>query len=153
MDTLGNLFFTTAVALLGFTILYLVLKRKIERVSDASYLVGKIREEIDQIVVELNQTTDRNIALIEDRIHNLNELLSKADKKIGLLKREAEKHEVSTNVYQNVVAGAKRTEERNRQEEVLSLHAEGLPVPAIANRLGLPISEVELIVSLNAKKR
>ena len=55
------------------------------------------------MVVQLNQTTDRNVSLLEDRIRQLTELLAKADKKIGLLRREGEKHEVSQSVYNHLV--------------------------------------------------
>ena len=153
MDILGNLFFTLAIGLVGFTVVFIVLDRKIRRISDANFLVGRIREEIDQIIVELNQTTDRNIALLEDRIHGVNELLARADKKIGLLKRETEKHEVSRSVYQSVMSSGKQNGEENRQESVLALYREGLSASTIANRLGVPVGEIELIVSLNERKR
>ena len=153
MDTLSALFLIIATEILGFTVVFLVLKKKIEKISDSSFLTGKIREEVNQIIVELNQTADRNIALIEDRIQNIIDLLSKADKRISVLQRETEKHEVSKNMYQNVMEATKRKDEVNRQQEVLRLFREGISSVTIANRTGIPIGEVELIISLGSRKR
>ncbi len=65
--------------------------------------IADIREEVSRLLVELNQTTDRNIGLMEDRIASLNEQLVTADKKIALLRREIEKHDVGTQVYSRLV--------------------------------------------------
>lgn len=152
MDLVSGLFLVVAIELLGITIIYIVLKKKIDRISDSKVLVGKVKEEINQIVVELNQTTDRNIALIEDKLNGISELLSKADKRISLLKRETEKHEMSKNLYNNIVDSRKKDEDINRQGEVLRLHREGASPASIANHIGMPIGEVELIIALATRK-
>ena len=153
MDIVSGLFLLVAIELLGITVIYIVLKKKIDKLSDSTFLLGKIREEINQIVVELNQTTDRNIALLEDRLNNISELLTKADRRISLLKRETDKHEVSENIYKNIADKHKKDENNNRHGEVLRLHKEGISSSSIANRLGLPVGEVELIISLSTRKR
>ena len=149
-----------AVSILGYFIIYIVLKKKIEKYIDPSSLLDQIREEVNRIIVELNQTTDRNIALIEDRISRLMELLAKADKKISLLQREGEKHEVSRKIYNNITRSKAEKqyepepdERRDRQDEVLRLHQVGFSAPIIAKRVGTPLGEVELIISLSEKKQ
>ena len=149
-----------AVSILGFFIVYVVLKKKIEKYIDPSSLLDQIREEVNRIIVELNQTTDRNIGLIEDRINQLMELLAKADKKISLLQREGEKHEVSKKIYNNITRSrAKKQyepepdERRDKQDEVLRLHQAGFSAPIIAKRVGSPLGEVELIISLSERKQ
>lgn len=62
-------------------------------------IIGKLRKEVGEIVTELNGTTERNVALLENRIAALNDLLEKAGKTSGALKRESEKHEISSRVY------------------------------------------------------
>jgi hypothetical protein len=83
----------------GLLLVYVLLRDRVRRATSAEAQIGEIREEVSRLVVELNRTTDRNIALVEDRIASLNEQLSVADKKIGLLRREIEKHDVGTQVY------------------------------------------------------
>ncbi len=90
---------TLAVDVGGLLLIYGILSARVRRATSAASQVSELREEIDRLVVELNQTADRNIALIEDRIASLNELAAVADKRIGLLRREIEKHDVGAQLY------------------------------------------------------
>jgi DNA-binding NarL/FixJ family response regulator len=150
---------------------YLLLKRKLARALNAAAILGEVREEVNRILVELNQTTNRNITLIEDRIRSLNELLGKTDKRIALLQREAEKQELAARLYSEL--GARRPappedppaapapvsppeEERegvDRNEEVVRLARSGLSPALIGRRLGITLGEVELIISLAQRGR
>jgi hypothetical protein len=89
----------------GLLLVYALLRDRVRRATTAEAQVAEVRDEMSRLVVELNSTTDRNIALIEDRIASLNDLLAAADKKIGLLHREMEKHDVGTQVYSRLVEG------------------------------------------------
>ena len=75
------------------------------RATSAESRIAEIREEVSRLLVELNQATDRNIALMEDKIAALNEAISTADKKIGLLRRETEKHDVGSQIYSRLAEG------------------------------------------------
>ncbi len=90
---------TVVIDLGGLLLVYVLLRDRVRRATSAEAQISEIRDEVSSLVVELNQTTDRNIALVEDRIASLNEQLSVADKKIGLLRREIEKHDVGAQVY------------------------------------------------------
>ncbi|HEC61806.1 MAG TPA: hypothetical protein ENI27_06070 [bacterium] len=156
-----------ALLILGYSVVYLVLKKKIEKSLDPAALLDQIREEISRTIVEMNQTTDRNIALIEDRIGNLVKLLGKADKRISLFRREAEKHAVSKKVYQAVLeskppqevlpatTNSSNHESKHafKQSEVLNLHNAGFSGSLIAKKLNLPMGEIELIISLSKRIR
>ncbi len=89
----------------GLIIIYAVLKDRLRRATTAEAQIAEIRDEVSSLLVELNQTTDRNIVLMEDRIGSLNDLLAAADKKIGLLQREIEKHDVGTKIYSRLAEG------------------------------------------------
>jgi hypothetical protein len=89
----------------GLIVLYALLRDRVRRATTAEAQIGEIREEVSRLLVELNQTTDRNILLMEDRIGSLNELLAAADKKIGLLRREIEKHDVGSRIYSRLAQG------------------------------------------------
>jgi len=96
---------TLIVNLGGLLLIYALLRDRVRRATSASAQIAELRDEVGRLVIELNQTTDRNIALIEDRIANLNELAAAADKKIGLLRREIEKHDVGSRVYSRIAGG------------------------------------------------
>jgi hypothetical protein len=92
----------------GLLLIYVLLRDRVRRAASSDAHIAEIRDEVSRLLVELNRTTDRNIALIEDRIGSLNELLSSADKKIGLLRRETEKHDVGTQIYSRLAEGRSR---------------------------------------------
>ncbi len=158
-----------ALLILGYSVIYMGLKKKIEKSLDPAALLDQIREEISRTIVEMNQTTDRNIALIEDRIGNLVNLLGKADKRISLFRSESEKHAVSKKVYQAVLerkpvlpqSGLSATNDSSNREskhtfiqrEVLNLHNAGFSGSLIAKKLNLPMGEIELIISLSERNR
>jgi DNA-binding NarL/FixJ family response regulator len=145
-----------ALAIAGYFIVYLILKAKLNKSVDPKAILESIREEVDRIIVELNSTTDRNITLLEDKVQSLNALLEQADKKIGILKREIEKHELSAKVYSELAHGAKvvqKEEEQDRHTQVLNLHRQGISASAIAKRLGITLAEIELIVTLASQAK
>jgi len=89
----------------GLVLVYVLLRDRVRRAVAAQTRIGEIREEVSRLLVELNQATDRNIAVMEDRIAVLNEAIATADKKIGLLRRETEKHDVGSQIYSRLAEG------------------------------------------------
>ncbi len=89
---------------------YLLLVRRIDRKLEPGRVVDNIRSEIDGIIVELNQTTDRNIGLIEDRVNRLNALLEQADRRLAVLKREIESRSGSTERYNDILRRVPRAQ-------------------------------------------
>ena len=141
-----------ALVIAGYFIVYLILKAKLNKSVDPKAILESIREEVDRIIVELNSTTARNITLLEDKVRDLSALLEKADKKIGILKREIEKHELSGKVYSELAEKrVQEPEEQDRRTQVLHLHRQGISASAIAKRLGITLAEIDLIVTLAAQ--
>ncbi|MEI6389324.1 MAG: hypothetical protein WCQ50_22175, partial [Spirochaetota bacterium] len=62
-------------------------------------LLAEARKEVRLLNLELNETTERNISLIEDRLSGLREAVAEADRRVGVLKREAGKRQTETEVY------------------------------------------------------
>ncbi len=161
-----------AIQILGFVLILLFLRRWLRRNANAEAVTRKVREELSSLLVELNKTTEQNINLIEDKVESLNRLIDRADKKIGLLKRETEKHEVSRAVYSRInetrppagsggaaAGGAGSGEPGVREgppaglaEKVIKLYREGFSAGVIAGHLGTTVGEVELIISLQEGK-
>jgi hypothetical protein len=142
-----------AIDIAGFAILSVILRNRIDRARSPEAGLEELRQEIGRIIVELNQVTDRNVRLLEDKAAALNELLATADKKMSLLRREIERHEVGSRLYDRL-AGARPPEavpeERDTRTDVLRLHRAGLSARIIASRVEMPLGEVELIISLGA---
>ena len=92
----------------GLLLVYLLLQQRVRRATSSESRISEIRDEVSRLLVELNQATDRNIALMEDKIAVLNEAISTADKKIGLLRRETEKHDVGSQIYTRLAEGRPR---------------------------------------------
>ena len=140
-----------ALAVAGYFIIYLILKAKLNKSVDPKAILESIREEGDRIIVELNSTTDRNISLLEDKVQSLSTLLEQADRKISVLRREIEKHELSGKIYSELAAKRESSmAEEDLQSKVLRLHRQGISASVIAKRLGITLAEIELIISLGS---
>jgi hypothetical protein len=171
---MGRTLLLLAAVAAGYVAVYFVLKKKIARTLAAATVLREVREEVNRILVELNQTTHRNVTLLEDRIASLAELLARADKKIALARREAEKQELADRLYSELAgrrappperspAGYNPAEPAPASEsarglqdaaaEAVRLAQAGLSPALIARRLALPLGEVELILSLAGHKR
>ncbi len=141
------------------------LRRRVNRALDSEEILAELRDEVNGLLREMNQTTERNVALVEDRITRLSELLRRADKSLQLLQREEEKSAVSREVYDNLRLQARRREAERRidgpepdgsaddvpslKDRVLALHRQGIAADVIAARVDAPQGEVELIISLH----
>jgi hypothetical protein len=177
MTLLATLAFNAVI----LAIIYLVLNRKVEKNITPEAFLEKVRSEIQSVIVELNETTDRNITLLEERVRSLQTVIKRADKQLTVLQREVEKHKESSEVYTHlrkagkIVAGPvqrdtpsgapKSTppgsgsgktespeEEIPLEQRVINLYNQGVAPGSIANRLNRTIGEVELIISLNERK-
>jgi hypothetical protein len=169
-----------ALNLVGFLVVWLLLRDRVRRYASPAAQTAELRAEVDRLVVELNQTTERNILLLEDRIAGLTAVLAQADKRMELLRREAEKREIGARVYARLGESRKSSLEAGgpspmeetmarsvsdefekppppniaepRQEEVVRLHKAGFSSTLIAGKTGVPRGEVELIISLEEGK-
>ena len=147
----------TIINIIILSIMYIFFRKKLEKAVTSTELVDNIRKEIDELVVELNHTTDRNIELIEEKIGRLNRLLKDADNRIVALNRSGEDRAVK-DTYEDIVsrrrpqAKDEGPAEPTKRERVLSLAAQGIDTSIIAGKLGLTLGEVELIVSLETSR-
>ena len=88
---------------IGFFVFF---KRRIDRALSTEEIVDRLRSEVNGLVVELNQTSERNIGIIEERIQRLQSLVSRADRRIQMLNRETEKNEISAELYEKLKKNA-----------------------------------------------
>lgn len=83
-------------------LVYILLVKKMHKERSSEVVTEEIRSEIDRMIVDLNQTADRNIGLIEQRIHSLGETIKEADHRISLLQKHAEDLSRSSDTYSRI---------------------------------------------------
>ncbi|OQY34520.1 MAG: hypothetical protein B6241_04425 [Spirochaetaceae bacterium 4572_59] len=168
-----------AVAIIVMAGGFLYLKNRIERAITSDEWISRIRDEIDELVLEMNQTAERNVALLENRINTLEILLENADKKMLIMQKESEKSDLSRQVYSHLKKSAvipseeeppsqtyphsqglqlslEEEEKKLEQEKpltlknsVMSLYGQGFSADIISQKLQASIAEVDLIISLH----
>lgn len=153
---------------------FFYLKLRVDKVVSGEEWIRKIRDEIDQLILEMNQTAERNVALLENRVKALRELLDEADKKLQIMQKESEKSDLSRQVYSHlkkqspvtspnespsgepfdeISLGDTEKQESNDdgrplKDRVMDLYEQGFGAELISQRLGASISEVDLIINL-----
>jgi hypothetical protein len=83
----------------AFAVLYLVLTRRIRKQVDPEAILGQIRKEVEELIVELNHTTERNISLMEEKLATLSATIEGAEKRLAVLRREASALEKTERAY------------------------------------------------------
>lgn len=83
-------------------LVYILLVKKMHKERSSEVVTEEIRSEIDRMIVDLNQTADRNIGLIEQRIHSLGDTIKEADHRISLLQKHADNLTRSTDTYSRI---------------------------------------------------
>lgn len=151
-------------------IIYQVLSRRINKKIDNKTFLNSVKEEISSLITQINETSDRNVLLLENRLEKLNSLLSSADSRISKLKNviddslKIKDEEIkSEKVYialepepepepEKIIEQKQIVEDDpslSRRERILLLHKQGISSTVIANQTKATIGEVELIISLS----
>ncbi len=156
------------------SVIYILLKRRIDRSFRSTELLSQIEIEIDRVITELNQTTERNISLVENKISSLNLLIAQADKRLLIYNRKEENQLTNKPiVYTKPVVRQKvqnhddkskkngplssvKNESsevrKSSKERVLELYSGGIDVNTIASKLNITHGEIDLILSMNKRK-
>ncbi len=140
--------------------------RKLSKLQKTN-IISDLESEVNDLVLELNQTADRNINILEDKIKTLASILQDADKRIKILGSESGKIKSESVTYnqlgrisgnqdspdiplkkETTIQTQKQVVELNKKDRIIELHNNGFSCPIIASRVGLTVGEVELIISL-----
>ena len=166
-----------ALALLAIAGGFYFFKKRIDKALSSEQWVSSIRDEIDQLVLEMNQTAERNVALLENRIKTLESLLGEADRKLMLLQKEQEKSDLSRQVYSHLkkntlvstpessqdkstlqltledeeLSHEKDEKKKSLKDRVMELYSQGFSADIISQKLQASIAEVDLIISLQTE--
>lgn len=130
---MGSFLVLLAVDLLGLAGIWFFLKAKLSRALELDSLLDSVRKEVRALNIELNETTDRNISLIEDRMKSLRELLDEADRRMGVVRRELGRRETEREVYSHLGRRAQGAVQPGREARL----AAALP-PTVESVAGRP---------------
>jgi len=73
----------------GLAAMFFYFRRRIRRTLELDEILDRARDEIGGMIAELNQTTDRNVSLLEDRIAAAAAAVESAEKRFGALSLQA----------------------------------------------------------------
>jgi hypothetical protein len=153
---------------------FFYLRAYVRRSISQEESLSSTREEVNRIILRIEEVTDRDISLLEDKEKTLKALLEEADKRIKVYTRELEKDRNVRKTYGELaksrppVLSPPPREERQEHpparqmdekaapgamnEQIRNLALAGFSPPVIASRLGISISEVELAMALLERK-
>lgn len=158
-----------AVQLAGLAVLYLVLRRYLERRLRSFDEAPELRSRVAELTAEMNAAAERNVTLLEDRIRRLDESLREADRHAsrsvpegrraaapapagGAGERESARSLRDREDDAGRGTGIVRRPAGLDQAQVMHLRRLGFSSAVIADRLATSQGEVELILNLAADR-
>lgn len=172
------MFFVLSLTLWAFTFLYL--RSFIIKKTSKDRILAEFREEIDRLITDIDAATDRDIALIEDRVKTLKNLLEETDKRILAYKKEVHRKVMEEQAYAELGRRQGRPVIKTEivetdtpiskprfirseseikpkaptfSERVMELYQAGFSPELIANKLKVTVAEVDLAINVSGKKR
>ena len=168
---MNALFYTALVLLIiNLVVLFAAFIRLKDRFS-STRILGDIRSEIDRLIMDLGRETDRDVAILEDRIRGLRELMDEADRRILLADREESKRKTLPEIPAPEVTPEQTPEQtepviiytkprisrRESQieaeipvrERAIQMARKDISPEIIAKTLGISQGEVDLILTMN----
>ena len=153
-------------------ITFLYFRMMIRKELSRENRIESVRREIEQLIIELDRTADRNVEIVEDRIRTLKASIIKGEKIIHLIESEWDKRDRPNPLYtdlkplqreeprlpSNEIIGITPDEPLvldievlDNKERAIELYKQGMDTLLIASATGLPRGEVELIISLKGE--
>ena len=160
-------------------ILMIIFYRKVSHNFSQNAYRDRIREEVNRLIIDIEHESDHAVTVLEDKIQQIEKLLSDTDKHIALVEQEHEKWRMQREfleqyqaskqesaepaladtkkntvmVYKKPIgipdADAKNTLLLNPREQVVELARQGFSIDFIAEKVDLPLGEIALILSID----
>ena len=89
----------SALAFLFSLFSFFFLKSYLKRRTNKEHILSEARDEVDQISKIINQATERDISLIEERQQDLKNLLKETEKRISVYIKEVERTQKAEEVH------------------------------------------------------
>ena len=160
------------------SILMIVFYRKTAHNFSQNAYRDRIREEVNRLIFDIEHESDHAVTVLEDKIRQIEKLISDTDKHIALVEQEHEKwrtQQAFLDQYQAAkgqaadpvgdgaknpvmiykkpigippVSEMKTNSFLNPREQVIELARQGFSIDFIAEKVDLPLGEIALILSI-----
>jgi hypothetical protein len=159
-------FIISAGCLLFCVFAFFYFRGHIEKRTSFEGILKDVRVEVNQLLQRIDEITDKDITLIEEREKGLKSLLEEIDRRMASLNRELARRENAEKAYRKL-GSFPRTEtpkppppeaapapkvESSKDDQLRELVRSGFSPQVIASRLGMSISEAELAVALQERR-
>jgi len=170
---MNGFFIGFALALFLWFLAFLLLKAFVRRRTSPDYILELLQEEVRQLEADIDEKTEQNLLLLEEKINALRGISSEAERRIAVLNRELEKQnkETLTMAVLNKKPLVERLEVKEEPqplhvthsreklaikprpvtERIAELQKAGFSPELIAKRLKLNPGEVQFYFSLAGK--
>jgi len=133
-------FLAAALALLLWFFALLYLKSFVQRRTGADHILGLLQEEVRQLEADIDEKTEQNLQLLEEKINGLREICDEVERRIVVYGRELEKREMEAKALAAVHGTAAPPEKKRAGAKA-----------ARANTLPKPRNSVPLLASLDLR--
>ena len=99
---LNGFFIGFAIALLLWFLAFLYLKGFVRRRTSPDYILELLQEEVHQLEADIDEKTEQDLQLLEEKIQALREICSEAERRIALYNRELEKHKIEAQALSDI---------------------------------------------------
>ncbi len=157
-------------------ILMIVFYRKISHNFSQNAYRDRIREEVNRLIVDIEHESDHAVTVLEDKIRQVEKLLTDTDRHLALVEQEHEKwnhqkqfiedYQLSRNennlppaakkdsitVYTKPIGApdtARVSSVLDPRQQVIELARQGFSIDFIAEKVDLPLGEIALILSID----
>ncbi|OHD13005.1 MAG: hypothetical protein A2Z96_01190 [Spirochaetes bacterium GWB1_48_6] len=161
-----------ALQILVSVFLILWTRASVRRFLGSDEEISRVRREIGALIIELDSSADRNVTVLEDRLSALKDLLAEADKRIAVLGQERTRRLPDDTVYDRLGRATEPKQipvveplvpfirfsekplpiEEPFADKVVSLSRRGFSSDIIAARLGVTMTEVDLVLSMERER-
>jgi DNA-binding NarL/FixJ family response regulator len=148
---------------------FLYFQRLIRKRTSFEGILKDVREEVNRLLQRIDEITDKDISLIEERERGLKSLLEETDKRLAAMNRELARRENAEEAYRKLgrfqaIEKAKPLPEtapppksssednRSQEDQIRELARSGFSPQIIASRLGISVSEAEFAVALHERR-
>lgn len=154
---------TVLLNIVGLICIYFLLRWRLQRSAGIERQIDKVRAQFNDLTVDMNDATSRNLDLLEIRIKEVKKLIRQMDKMLAEQKEtgiqdlsslqtepqgqhlEKEETELTSTASSEAVPDVLR-------QAVLKLAIRGVPSGEIAEILGCQLQEVEMVLSVSENR-
>ena len=158
-------------------ILMIIFYRKTARNFSQNAYRDRIREEVNRLIIDIERQSDHAVTVLEDKIRQIEKLLTDTDRHIALVEQEHEKWDHQKHFIEKYQATREKDRHStdtkkdsvmvytkplgipetaatvphllNPREQVIELARQGFSIDFIADKVDLPLGEIALILSID----